>query len=257
MKSFSTCLLIAIFIFLLPGCGSNKSENKNIKNGTDSLVSVPDTGFTGIRQYFSQKKLVKEITFRNGVQNGLMKTFYSDGKLRQAFTYKNGVKEDTARWYYPDGRVFRETIFKNDTMDGDQIQYYKSGKVKAKMSYIKGLRTPDLFEYSTNGKLVTTYPELIYKTKDEYNKSGLYKIYLELSERTIKVKFFRGEFVNGVFDTLKVEAIAAKSGTGYLELKKSGENNSGKVGIIASFITGFGNRKFIYKSFDLPYKDLK
>jgi antitoxin component YwqK of YwqJK toxin-antitoxin module len=256
-KGFLNYVFIVLFIIPLAGCGRNKTGNVNAQNEIDTLASVPDTGFTGIRQYYSKEKLVKEVTFQNGIRHGLMKTFYEDGKLRQTFTYKNGTIEDTARWYYLDGLVFRETLYKNDTMDGDQIQYYRTGKVKAKMSYIKGVRTPDLVEYLENGKLVTTYPELIFKVKDEYNSNGLYKINLELSERTIKVKFYRGEFTNGVFDTLKVKEIPVKSGIGYLELKKSNETNDGKVGVIASFLTGFGNRKFIYKSIDLPYNNLK
>jgi len=238
-------------------CGSNKSDNKNTINPADTIAAVPDTGFTGIRQYYSGEKLVKEVTFDNGVRQGVMKTFYADGKLRQTFMYRNGVREDTARWFYEDGKVFRETLYKNDTMNGDQTQYYKTGKIIARMSYINGLRTPDLVEYAGNGKVLTTYPELIYKIKDDYNTSGLYKINLELSERTSKVRFYRGEFSNGVFDSLKVAEIPVKSGVGYLELKKSGVPGAGKVGVIVSFLTGFGNRKFIYKSIDLPYNDLK
>lgn len=258
MKRFLYFLFSGIIIFLLISCGNNTSEKKTAQNEPDTLFSVPDTGFTGIRQYYSKEDLVKEVTFRNGVREGLMKTYYTDGKLRQTFMYRNGVREDTACWYYTDGMtVFRETLYKNDTMNGDQTQYYRNGIVKAKMRYINGSRTPDLLEYSSNGKLITDYPDLIYKIKDEYNSTGLFKINLELSVRTIKVKFYRGEFTNGVFDTLKVKAIPVKSGIGYLELKKSKELNSGKVGIIASFLTGFGNRKFIYKSIDLPYNDLK
>ena len=173
----------------------------------DTIAAVPDTGFTGIRQYFSGEKLVKEVTFHNGVREGVMKTFYAEGNVRQTFMYKNGVREDTARWLYEDGKVFRETLYKNDTMNGDQTQYYKTGKVRAVLSYINGARTPDLVEYSANGKVVTDYPELIYKIKDDYNTTGQYKINLELSERTVKVRFFRGEFTNGVFDSLKVTEI--------------------------------------------------
>jgi hypothetical protein len=249
-------IIITLFIIFLIGCGGNKSENKAAQDQIDTLVTVPDTGFTGIRQYFSKEKLVKEVTFKNGIRNGLMKTFYDDGRLRQTFTYKNGIREDTARWYYTDGRVFRETIYKNDTMNGDQTQFYTTGKIKAKMSFINGVRTPDLVEYQQNGKLVTTYPELIFNIKDEYKSSGLYRINLELSVRTIKVRFYKGEFTNGVFDSLKVKEIPVKSGIANLVLKKSAETNNGKVGIIASFITGFGNRKYVYKSIDLPYNDI-
>jgi hypothetical protein len=257
MKNFSYFLFIGLFIFSLAGCGNNTSENKAAKSQVDTLASIPDTGFTGIRRYFSKEDLVKEVTFKNGIREGLMKTFYTDGKLRQTFMYRNGVREDTARWYQADGKtLFRETLYSNDTMNGDQTQYYRSGVVKAKMRYINGSRTPDLFEYTSNGKLITDYPELIYKIKDEYNSTGQYKINLELSVRTVKVKFYRGEFTNEIFDTLKVKVIPIKSGIGYLELKKSKETNSGKVEIIASFLTGFGNRKFISKSIDLPYNDL-
>jgi hypothetical protein len=256
MKSILKFILISLFFAVMAGCGSKKSGKTNTVIPADTIAAVPDTGFTGIRQYYSAEKLVKEVTFDNGIRQGLMKTYYADGKLRQTFMYRNGVREDTARWFYEDGKVFRETLYKNDTMNGDQTQYYKTGKIKARMSYINGARTPELVEYAGNGLLVTSYPELIYKINDEYNTKGLYKINLELSERTIKVRFYRGEFSNGVFDSLKVAEIPVKSGIGSLELKKSGVTGTGKVGIIASFLTGFGNRKFVYKSIDLPYSDL-
>ena len=257
MKNIVQLLSIAIFISLLIGCGRSKSEKSIAGNAIDTIEVVPDTGYTGIRRYYSKEKLVKEVTFKNGVRQGVMKTFYEDGRLRQTFMYNEGVREDTARWYYTDGLVFRETLYKNDTMNGDQIQYCRTGKVKAKMSYINGSRTPDLVEYAMNGKLVTSYPELIYNIKDEYKTTGLYKINLELTVKTTKVNFYRGEFSNGIFDTLKLEPIPIRSGIGNLVLKKGNATNNGTAGVIASFTTGFGNRKFIYKSISLPYSDIK
>lgn len=256
MKTFSLTTLTVILISLLIGCGQTKTENKPAETPVDTIAAVPDTGFTGIRQYYSKEKLVKEVTFDNGIREGLMKTFYEDGRLRQTFMYRNGVREDTAKWYYTDGFVFRETLYKNDTMHGDQTQYYNTGKIKAKMSFINGARTPELLEYTTNGKLVSSYPELTYNIKDEYNTTGLYKINLELSQKNIKANFYRGEFTNGVFDTLQLKKLPVKAGAGYLELKKSDKTNNGTVGVIASFVTVFGNRKFIYKSIELPYRDL-
>ena len=256
MKTFLQTILTSFLVYLLIGCGQTNTDNKAAETPVDTLVSVPDTGFTGIRQYYSKEKLVKEVTFDNGIREGLMKTFYSDGRLRQTFMYRNGMREDTAKWYYTDGFVFRETLYKNDTMHGEQTQFYTTGKVKAKMSYIEGARTPELLEYAANGKLISSYPELITNVKDEYSTTGLYKINLELSQKTTKVNFYRGEFSNGVFDTLQLEKIPIRAGMGYLELKKSDKTNNGTVGVIASFITAYGNRKFIYKSIELPYRDL-
>ncbi len=55
-------------------------------------LSVPDTGYTGIKQYMSGKTLVKEVTFKNGVREGLMKSFYQTGEVRQTFWYEKWFK---------------------------------------------------------------------------------------------------------------------------------------------------------------------
>ncbi len=53
------------------------------------LSSVPDTGYTGIKKYMSGNYVVKEVTFKNGVREGLMKTFYQTGEVR---TRRSGMK---------------------------------------------------------------------------------------------------------------------------------------------------------------------
>ena len=55
----------------------------------------------------SGKYLVKEVTFKNGVREGLMKSFYQTGEVRQTFWYENGLREDSSRWYYQEGQLFR------------------------------------------------------------------------------------------------------------------------------------------------------
>ena len=149
----------------------------------------------------SGQRLVKEVTFKNGVKEGLMKSFYQNGKLRQTFWYENGLREDSAKWYYEEGQLFRSTPYKNDTIDGIQKQYYRNGRLKAKLGYKKGLRTQNLEEFTTEGKLVGGYPALVVNVRDEYKTKGVYRISLELSDKSTKGKFYRGDLSNGVFDT--------------------------------------------------------
>ena len=106
----------------------------------------------------SGKYLVKEVTFKNGVREGLMKSFYQTGEVRQTFWYEKWFKGRFSRWYYQEGQLFRTTPYKRDTVDGIQKQYYRTGRLKAKIGYSKGLRTTFFQEYTPEGKLIGGYP---------------------------------------------------------------------------------------------------
>ena len=255
MKTFSVSLFLISFLFLFFSCNVKDPGNKDSQSGNDN-VNIPDTGYTGIKQYMSGKYLVSEVTFKNGVMAGLKKTFYQSGKLRQTSWYENGLREDSSKWFYQEGQLFRSTPYKRDTMDGIQIQYYRNGRIKAKLNYKKGLRTPYLEEYKKTGELVKDYPELIVATKDNYQANGNYRISLSLSDKSTKVKFYRGDFTEGVFDTTRCSSIKSINGTGTLNLKKSGNPKADNVGVIAVILTNYGNNNLVYKKVVLPYSDL-
>ncbi len=255
MKILPSSLIIIISIIIISGCTGKSQRKRDLASEVDT-VTVPDTGYTGIKQYFSNQHLLKEITFENGVRHGLMKTYYQGGQLYQTFWYENGLREDSAAWYYLEGQVFRTTPYKHDTIDGIQKQYYRTGKIKAKIGYNKGLRTPLLEEYDQNGRLFKDYPEIVTDITDEYSTKGTYRIGLEMSDKTEKVKFCQGEFANGRFDTTQIKRLETVNGKASLELRKTGESKKAYTGIIAEIVTLFGNRHLIYKKIDLPYNDL-
>ena len=260
MKTNSIYFVIFILLTISAGClnkGNNSSKSER-ENMTDT-ASVPDTGFTGILQSFSGANLVKETTLKNGVRHGLMKTFYASGLLYQTFWYENGLRQDTAKWYFEkiNGKVFRTTPFKNDSVNGIQTQYYESGAVRAKLNYVNGLRTPYLEEFSSDGKKVTDYPDMVVTIKDDYNQNGTYKIFLKLTNETTKATYYKGEFIDGLFNPKKYLKLNASETTGYLELKKSGTPGNNYIGIIAEILTPKGNKHLVYKRIDLPYNDLK
>ena len=161
MKLLHYSILLALTgTLLLTGCNNKKPVSREPEVALDT-VSVPDTGFTGIKQYKSGKYLVKEVTFKNGVRQGLMKAFYQTGEVRQTFWYENGFRQDSSIWYYTEGQKFRSTPYKNDTIEGIQRQYYRTGGLKAKIGYSKGLRTTFFEEYTKEGKLVRSYPSVV------------------------------------------------------------------------------------------------
>lgn len=255
MKIFTGSLIVIISLLFISGCVGKGTAKKDTRTAMDT-ITVPDTGFTGIKQYMSRQILVKEVTFKNGVREGLMKSFYQDGRVRMTFWYENGLREDSSKFYYLEGQLFRSTPYKRDTIDGIQKQYYRNGRLKAKIGYIKGLRTPYLEEFTPGGKLVGGYPGLVVSTRDDYQSKGIYRITLERSDKSTKVRYYRGDLSKGVFDTAHCQKIQTIKGIGNLDLKKTGSSQTGYVGIIAEILTNFGNNYLVYKKIELPYNDL-
>jgi hypothetical protein len=255
MRTVSGSLIIFLSIFFIAGCRGKVGPGKTSTTENDT-ISVPDTGFTGISQYMNGTRIVKEITFKNGVKQGLMKTYYISGKVRQTFWYEKGLRQDSSRWYFEEGQLFRTTPYKNDTIDGIQKQYYRTGRLKAKIGYSKGLRTPYLEEFTPEGKVIGGYPQVVVDTRDEYKSKGLYKITVKLSDKSARVRYYRGDFSGGVFDTAHCEKIKTVNGVCNLDLRKTGSTAKNYTGIIAVILTNFGNNLLVFKKIDLPYNDL-
>ncbi len=248
-------LIVLLLSLIIAGCAGKGSAKKESLADADTTM-VPDTGFTGIKKYYSNQYLIKEVTFRNGVRQGEMKSFYQGGQLRQTFWYENGLREDSSRWYYLEGQVFRSTPYRHDTIHGTQKQYYRNGRLKARLNYYRGLRTPELEEFTADGKLVSGYPEINHTFTDNYSASGRVRLNLELSDKSTRVKFYRGDFTDGVFDSTKCKLIKSVNGKAFIDLKKTAGQQEDKISIIALAITTFGNNYFTYKRIALPYKDL-
>lgn len=256
MKLFTGIILFLTSLLFVVACGGGGNSNIDALAATDT-TSVPDTGYTGIKQYFTGNTLIKEVTFKNGVREGLMRSFYNGQQVRQTFWYENGLREDSAKWYYTGGQVFRATPYKRDTINGIQQQYFKNGRIKAKLGFEKGMRTFFFEEYGVNGKLINNYPDIIINTRDDYKTNGTYKISIELSDKATKVNYYRGDFSTGIYDTSKVEAIKTINRVGNLTLRKASGPAKASVQILAEILTGYGNRYLLVKKIDLPYNDLK
>jgi hypothetical protein len=256
MNKFYGSILFILILTFIPGCNGKKSPQKEAVSVIDT-VTVPDTGYTGIKKYMSGKYLIKEVAFKNGVRQGLMKSFYQTGEVRHTFWYENGLREDSSIWFFQEGQKFRVTPFKKDTIDGIQKQYYRTGQLKAKLGFSKGLRTMLFQEFTPEGKLISGYPSLVVSITDNYKTQGLCKVALELSDKSRNVRYWRGDLSNGLFDTVHCEKLKSINGIASLSLKKTTAKTTGYVGVIAEILTNFGNNHLVYKKIDLPYKDLK
>lgn len=246
-------LSAVVIIAIASGCGGNTGGDPAVGKKRHQEA---DTGFTGTRTMVRNNVKMKEITYKNGIREGMTRTYTKGGLLEQEIPYSGDKRNGDARWYYPEGQVFRLTPFVNDTIHGDQIQYYKNGNVRARITFIENNRKPGIEEYTMNGEKITNYPEITYRVVDDYAERGLYKIFVEMDDLSENVKYYRGDYVNGlvVMDSLKPTLQTAT--TGYLDLRKSEKPGADSAVVIASYLTPSGNRLYYRIAIPLPYKDL-
>jgi antitoxin component YwqK of YwqJK toxin-antitoxin module len=249
MKNLISGILMLAFILAASCSGGRSDQGGKPKHERD-------TGYTGTRSYIKNDVKIKEVEFKNGVRQGLTRTFYKGGMLEQEIPYVDGRKNGEAKWYYPDGKLFRTTPYVNDTISGSQVQYYKNGNVKAKLDYVDGKRVPGLEEYMMDGKKVTGYPSLEYRVSDQYESRGVYKLFIEMSDLSENVKYYRGDLADGLVDMNVLVPLMQTATTGYLDLKKTEGHHADSVSVVASYLTGFGNRLYYRMAIPLPYKDL-
>lgn len=234
-------------------CGGGTGEGRSRKAGSRH---EPDTGYTGTKSYFKGDVKVREVTFENGIRSGLTRTFYQGGVTEQEIMYSEGKKNGEAKWFYPDRKLFRITPYLNDTINGSQIQYYKSERVKAKLDYVDGKRHPGLEEYTMSGSRVTDYPGVTFRAVDEYREKGVYKLFIEMTDKSENVNYYRGDFTGGLVDLSVCQPLLQTATTGYLDLKRTMGHNADSVVVLAAYLTTYGNRLYYRLAIPLPYKDL-
>ena len=102
MKILSGSLRLIFLLLLFAGC-SGKGTVKNDQQSMNDTVTVADTGYTGIKQYMSGQNMVKEVTFKNGVREGLMKSFYQDGQFATDILVREWTKGRFSKMVLPGG----------------------------------------------------------------------------------------------------------------------------------------------------------
>jgi len=248
-------VVVLISLFAVQAC--NTTETENTKQPAKSSQS--DENYTGIKKFFEGEILKKEVTYENGIKEGLCKNYYDNGKLKRTIWYSNNVKEDTAKWYYTEGNVYRATPYKNDEIHGIQTKYHKNGRVMAEIPYKHGLRTPGLKEYYDNGLEVGKIPSITIRKieSNDYSSDGVVSVSLALSNKSTNVKYYKGGMVDGAFDKSLAKDVTAASGMAYFEMYKTDTGGRSYVDVVAEYTTRFRNKELIVKRIILPYNDLR
>jgi len=139
----------------------------------DKETKEPISGVFKEKQFNSDKiRLI--IPYKNGKEQGVLKSYYESGKLLSEMPYKNGMKEGKQTDYYESGKVQAVSTYHNNMLNGTQKWYYETGELKAELTFKDDIGIGTVKAYYENGKL---YAEVSFKggnlkSGTKYDKEG-------------------------------------------------------------------------------------
>jgi MORN repeat variant len=240
MKRF---ILVAL---ILLGC--SKPEKKTIDTGDET--STGPNGETIVRTKFPTGQVKQEVIFKDGVKNGVARTFDKDGSVILELPYVNNKREGVSKKYYAGGVLAQSTEYKDDLMHGIQTRYRGNGNLMSEARYEFDFPCADLKEYLENKSLKKKYPAINVEIENKVKSTGIYLIRISLSERARNIKFYKGKLsatgcmFTGVEYVLKNETSNTGEISYYLP---KGSFVSEELNIIATYETLMGNTMILQK----------
>lgn len=122
-----------------------------------------DLNTTEIISYYSNGKISARMAMKNGVMDGVTKTFYPNGKTMAEKLFVKGNFEGVYKEFHENGNLKELINYHNDERDGKYELYFENGKKQIDGQNIANQDEGEWHIYNEAGKLVNT----IYYYNDE------------------------------------------------------------------------------------------
>lgn len=129
-------------------------ENLLVQNGVAYLKNQPYTGIS-IKQW-DNKQTNEEISWVDGLKDGIYKEFTETGVLVATENWSRGVKHGEYAYFYPNGMMKNKGVFKYGNLDGEIWGYYQNGKAQYVNVYESGIRQGRSQTWFSNGNAEQT-----------------------------------------------------------------------------------------------------
>ena len=136
MKILTTLFFVITFI-TLQGQDNLRVVKKSFSDGLPEIVNFYDgdenqENLVRITHYNRDGKVVYDANYKNGLQDG--KTFYYDRYsfwVSKELSYENGVLDGLQVGYFRENEKQFEYFYKNGKLDGIQREWHPNGKQKS------------------------------------------------------------------------------------------------------------------------------
>jgi antitoxin component YwqK of YwqJK toxin-antitoxin module len=110
----------------------------------------------GICSITENHRLIKEVEYRKGEEEGLVKTYYPSGRLYEVYTQINGQKHGDEWVYYDDDNRTPKLLLTwyQDELHGSQKSYYPNGNLESQREMVHNLMQGQLIAWYQRGDLM-------------------------------------------------------------------------------------------------------
>ncbi len=252
MKKFT---LLFLSLLVVASCTKKKDVIKEYYlNGIiKSETEVKDGLRNGIsKTYDEQGRLQSTAEFVNDSLEGWMITYNpNDGKISAKAFYRDDKQNGPVTLYYVGGQLYREEKYVDGRLDSIVKTYWIDGKLQAELEFKRGSPGLGLKEYDQNGNTIQ-HPKLIIEEVNELRFSNAYKLKIYVSDHSTNVDYFLGDLIDDKFldqDAIKVNdrdgvAILQYNILKHHKIKK-------RLGISARVRTEYGNTLLLHRVYNL------
>ena len=238
------CLLAVILSHCSP---ERKTRDKDVQSGS--------SGSNIVKTKHENGKPRAEISYKDGKQHGLSKSFDRDGKLILELPYAEGKREGLSKKYFAGGKqLYQTTEYKNDKLHGVQTRYRENGKVMSEARYENDFPCLGLKEYLLDNSLKKQYPQIKITPIDRLADRGEYTLEISMSDKVRAVKYYSGKLspAGCLVDNLYFILFNQTAKTGQLKYHlPPGGFKMEEVNIIAVVETLMGNTYVTQKTYNL------
>lgn len=213
MKKILSTIFIVLVIW---GYGQNRYSSEEVLNIDAEVVllvtdSIPVNGvvYSGYGD-----ELYQEISFKNGIKDGLSRGWYEKGKLKYEHNYTSGILNGLSKSWYINGQLSYKQEYKEGKPFGILKRWYEDGKLMYETEFLNGTGVDRTFWGNGNLYLEVNYNEGII--------DGSYKTWYSSGEM-----FEEKNFKKGVLDGL--HKVWGKNGIQEFELHFKNGMPDGKL----------------------------
>ncbi len=125
------------------------------ENGTLAMETNYDTNESGYAKiYYDDGILSAEGKYiKRNVKDGLWKYYGTDGRLVVEVNFTNGINNGTEIKYWKNGQILEKKTWENGKMIGVWSRYYSNGLTRFQIQYQDGKRTGKIQMFHPNGKM--------------------------------------------------------------------------------------------------------
>lgn len=103
------------------------------------FLSISVFGQTGVfKSYYMNGKKSAEISYSDGIYDGVSIWYYESGNIKEIKTYSNGKVNGWCKTFYESGLLKEEKFVVDGYIDGILKRYYSNGALKDVLTYERG-----------------------------------------------------------------------------------------------------------------------